>query len=65
VDLNDGSLLNIIVRQVSPDEIYNLGPQSHVRVSFDIPERTAEMMGLGAVGCSRQSGRSASAGFNQ
>lgn len=48
-DLNDGSSLNKILRQVEPDEIYNLGAQSHVRVSFDIPEYTAEVTGLGAV----------------
>jgi GDPmannose 4,6-dehydratase len=37
-DLNDASSLNKILRDVQPDEIYNLGAQSHVRVSFDIPE---------------------------
>ena len=46
-DLNDGSSLNKILRTVEPDEIYNLGAQSHVRVSFDIPEYTAEVTGLG------------------
>lgn len=48
-DLNDGSSLNKILRMVKPDEIYNLGAQSHVRVSFDIPEYTAEVTGLGTV----------------
>ncbi len=48
-DLNDSSSLNTILRQVQPDEIYNLGAQSHVRVSFDIPEYTAEVTGLGTV----------------
>ncbi len=48
-DLNDASSLNQIIRQVQPDEIYNLGAQSHVRVSFDIPEYTSEVSGLGAV----------------
>ena len=48
-DLNDSSSLNTILRQVRPDEIYNLGGQSHVRVSFDIPEYTGEVTGLGAV----------------
>src|SRR6266516_4363143 len=48
-DLNDYSYLNTILRQVQPDEIYNLGAQSHVRVSFDIPEYTAEVTGLGTV----------------
>jgi GDPmannose 4,6-dehydratase len=46
-DLNDGSSLNRILRTVEPDEIYNLGAQSHVRVSFDIPEYTAEVTALG------------------
>jgi GDPmannose 4,6-dehydratase len=48
-DLNDSSSLNTILRQVKPDEIYNLGAQSHVRVSFDIPEYTGEVTGLGTV----------------
>jgi GDPmannose 4,6-dehydratase len=48
-DLNDGSVLNRLLRELEPDEIYNLGAQSHVRTSFDIPEYTAEVSGLGAV----------------
>ena len=48
-DLNDSSSLNTILRQVAPDEIYNLGAQSHVRVSFDIPEYTADVTGIGAI----------------
>ncbi|HEX9002638.1 MAG TPA: GDP-mannose 4,6-dehydratase [Blastocatellia bacterium] len=48
-DLNDASSLNKILRDVQPDEIYNLGAQSHVRVSFDIPEYTAEVGGLGTL----------------
>jgi GDPmannose 4,6-dehydratase len=48
-DLNDASSLNKILRDVEPDEIYNLGAQSHVRVSFDIPEYTAEVGGLGTL----------------
>ncbi len=48
-DLNDASSLNRILRTVRPDEIYNLAAQSHVRVSFDIPEYTGEITGLGAV----------------
>src|SRR4029079_10382230 len=48
-DLNDSSSLNTILRQTQPDEIYNLGAQSHVRVSFDVPEYTAEITGLGTV----------------
>ena len=48
-DLNDSSSLNAILRQVEPHEIYNLGAQSHVRVSFDIPEYTGEVTGIGTV----------------
>lgn len=48
-DLNDSSSLNTVLRQTAPDEIYNLGAQSHVRVSFDVPEYTAEVTGLGTV----------------
>jgi GDPmannose 4,6-dehydratase len=48
-DLNDSSSLNRILHDVQPDEIYNLGAQSHVRVSFDIPEYTGEITGLGVV----------------
>ena len=48
-DLNDASSLNKIIRTVQPDEIYHLGAQSHVRVSFDVPEYTAEITGLGTV----------------
>ena len=48
-DLSDsGSLVNLI-RQVQPDEIYHLGAQSHVKVSFEIPEYTADATGMGAV----------------
>jgi GDPmannose 4,6-dehydratase len=48
-DLNDASSLNHIIRKIQPDEIYNLGAQSHVRVSFDIPEYTGEITGLGTI----------------
>jgi GDPmannose 4,6-dehydratase len=47
-DLNDSSSLNRILREIKPDEIYNLGAQSHVKVSFDVPEYTGEIVGLGA-----------------
>jgi GDPmannose 4,6-dehydratase len=47
-DLNDASSMNAILRKVRPDEIYNLGAQSHVRVSFDVPEYTGEVTGLGS-----------------
>lgn len=48
-DLNDASSINRIIRSVRPDEIYHLGAQSHVRVSFDIPEYTGEITALGTV----------------
>jgi GDPmannose 4,6-dehydratase len=48
-DLNDASSLNHMLRTVRPDEIYNLGAQSHVRVSFDVPEYTAEVTGVGCL----------------
>ena len=48
-DLTDSTCLVHIVSQVQPDEVYNLGAQSHVRVSFDIPEYTGDVVGLGSV----------------
>jgi GDPmannose 4,6-dehydratase len=48
-DLTDASSINRLLREVKPDEIYNLGAQSHVKVSFDVPEFTAETAGLGAL----------------
>jgi GDPmannose 4,6-dehydratase len=48
-DLSDASSLNKILRDFKPDEIYNLGAQSHVRVSYDIPEYTAEVGALGTL----------------
>jgi GDPmannose 4,6-dehydratase len=48
-DLNDASSLNSVLRRVQPEEIYNLGAQSHVKVSFDVPEYTGEVTALGAV----------------
>jgi GDPmannose 4,6-dehydratase len=48
-DLNDASSLNTVLRKVQPDEIYNLGAQSHVKVSFDVPDYTGEVTALGAV----------------
>ena len=46
-DLSDGSRLSSLLAQIQPDEIYNLAAQSHVRVSFDEPEYTGEITGLG------------------
>ena len=48
-DLSDASNLNQLLKQIKPDEIYNLGAQSHVRVSFDIPEYTANVVALGTL----------------
>lgn len=48
-DLADSSTLRKLIYQVQPDEFYNLGAQSHVRVSFDIPEYTANTTGLGVL----------------
>lgn len=48
-DLSDSSNLNRLLRQIKPDEIYHLGAQSHVRVSFDMPEYTGDVTGLSTV----------------
>jgi GDPmannose 4,6-dehydratase len=48
-DLNDASSLNKLLRMIQPDEIYNLGAQSHVRVSFDVPEYTTEVTAVGTI----------------
>src|SRR6185369_2596420 len=47
-DLADSSSLAWQLSEIAPDEIYNLGAQSHVKVSFEIPEYTAEVVGVGA-----------------
>ena len=46
-DLTDGSRLEQLIERIEPDEVYNLGAQSHVRVSFDEPIYTANVVGLG------------------
>ena len=48
-DLNDASSLSWVLSDLRPDEVYNLGAQSHVKVSFDVPEYTADVVGLGAL----------------
>jgi GDPmannose 4,6-dehydratase len=48
-DLNDASSLNRIMKTIRPDEVYNLGAQSHVKVSFEVPEYTGEITALGTV----------------
>src|SRR5215475_8908664 len=46
--LNDSASLNLLLKKLRPDEIYSLGAQSHVKVSFDVPDYTGEVTGLGA-----------------
>ena len=48
-DLSDSSSLNKLIREIKPDEVYNLGAQSHVKVSFDIPEYTGDITGIGTL----------------
>src|SRR2546423_15705800 len=48
-DLSDASALARLLGKIQPAEIYNLAAQSHVRVSFDIPEYTADITGTGTV----------------
>ena len=48
-DLTDSSNLHRLMLKIAPDEIYNLGAQSHVAVSFDVPEYTADVSGLGTI----------------
>lgn len=48
-DLTDSSNLRRLISKIRPDEIYNLGAQSHVAVSFDVPEYTADVSGLGTI----------------
>ncbi len=48
-DLNDASSLHRALARVAPDEVYNLGAQSHVRISFDIPEYSVDVGGVGTL----------------
>ena len=48
-DLTDSSNIHTLVHEIMPDEIYNLGAQSHVKVSFEIPEYTADTIAIGAL----------------
>ncbi len=48
-DLADGSGLNRLLERIQPTEVYNLGAQSHVKVSFEIPEYTSDVVGTGAL----------------
>lgn len=46
-DLSDSMSLMAIIAKIRPDEIYNLAAQSHVQISFDVPEYTADIVGMG------------------
>ena len=48
-DVTDSSNLNRLLEKIRPDEIYNLAAQSHVKVSFDIPDYTAQVDALGTL----------------
>jgi GDPmannose 4,6-dehydratase len=48
-DLTDGSSLSSLLHDLEPDEVYNLGAQSHVKVSFEIPEFTADVVAIGTL----------------
>jgi len=48
-DLADTTALNQLIKTIKPDEVYNLGAQSHVRISFDMPEYTSDVVGLGTL----------------
>ena len=48
-DLSDGTVLRRILERIRPDEVYNLGAQSHVRVSFDEPEYTVDVVAMGTL----------------
>jgi GDPmannose 4,6-dehydratase len=48
-DLSDASNISRLIEKIQPDEIYHLGAQSHVRVSFDMPEYTADVTGMGTI----------------
>ena len=48
-DLTDGSRISKLIEEIEPNEVYNLGAQSHVRISFDEPVYTAQTVGMGAL----------------
>jgi len=48
-DLTDSSNAHTLIREIQPDEVYNLAAQSHVAVSFEVPEYTAEATGVGTI----------------
>ncbi|HVA16027.1 MAG TPA: GDP-mannose 4,6-dehydratase [Stellaceae bacterium] len=48
-DLTDGTALRRVIEKIEPDEVYNLGAQSHVKVSFEVPEYTGDVVALGTL----------------
>ena len=56
-DLSDATSLSKLLYRIAPDEIYHLGAQSHVRVSFDIPEYTGDITPSAPLACSTQSAK--------
>ena len=65
-DLSDSGQLSHLIYNIQPDEIYNLAAQSHVRVSFDIPEYTGDVTGLGLPGSWRRfAGAASRPGFTR
>jgi GDPmannose 4,6-dehydratase len=48
-DLTDGSNISRIIERIQPDEVYNLAAQSHVKISFDVPEYSAQVDGIGTI----------------
>lgn len=48
-DIADSSIINYLIDKISPDEVYNLAAQSHVKVSFELPEYTADTVALGTL----------------
>ena len=64
-DLTDGVSLVNLLHKIQPDEVYNLGALSHVKVSFEMPEYTASTDAVGTVGCWRRSGSGLDCRFYQ
>ncbi|MDO8528992.1 MAG: GDP-mannose 4,6-dehydratase [Nanoarchaeota archaeon] len=48
-DLTDSTSVKKLIKEIMPDEVYNLGAQSHVRISFDVPENTSDVVALGTL----------------
>ena len=54
-DLGDANRLQFLLNYIEPDEVYNLGAQSHVGVSFESPHDTCDTTGMGVLRCSKRS----------